>query len=415
MYSETTSTQSIKSPRSTSGQSTPSGDLTIVNPRARRQARLTSNALKRGSVLNETYEIRRVLGRGGMGQVLEARDRLLNRTVAIKVSWAHIGFDPLVQEAQALAALRGRGVPSVYAIGKHDELGYYVMERLYGRTLAAHMLQRFSDGRFTVEEALDILIGISSALIPVHGAGLIHRDLKPSNIMLAPKNRTVLLDFGLFLTEGSVTNDSGICGSPRYIAPEVITANLQRGQAHLIDIYAMGIIAYMLLSGTAPFDDPSVTQLLSKHVQQDAAPLRVIRPDVPARLSRMVDQMLAKQPEERTFSAEAVVAGLRAIRDEMVLAAAEAEAKAQAKAKAEAKARARAKAEAKAKAMTKAETQAVVRVRANRTTSPGMGIATAVPAGPRRRAAYNRSQRSDKHRRPEYSIGRLAVRRRVKV
>lgn len=286
----------------------------MIASNGRRSANRINTKLERGTVLNDTYEIRRVLGRGGMGQVFEARDRLLNRTVAIKVSWAHIGFEPLMQEAQALAALRGRGVPGVYAIGKHDDLGYYVMERLYGRTLGAHMVQRFTDGHFTIEEALDLLIGIADSLTMVHSAGLIHRDLKPSNIMLAPKNRTVLLDFGLFLTEQRARYDAAICGSPRYIAPEVITESMQTGQAHLIDVYALGIISFMLVGGYAPFDDPSVSGLLAKHVHKDPPPLRVIRADVPRSLCRMVQQMLAKIPEERTFSAEAVAAGFRGIR-----------------------------------------------------------------------------------------------------
>ncbi|MCG8417017.1 MAG: serine/threonine protein kinase [Proteobacteria bacterium] len=268
-------------------------------------------------MLDETYEIRRVLGRGGMGQVFEAHDRLLNRSVAIKLPWSHIGIEPLMQEAQALAALRGRGVPSVYAVGKYDDSRYYVMERMYGRTLAEHMVQRFADGRFTIEEAVEILIGIANALAEVHRAGLVHRDLKPSNIMLAPADRVVLLDFGLFLTESNAGSDPVICGSPRYIAPEVVTASVRSGLAHLIDVYALGIIAFTLLAGFVPFDDLSMTRLLAKHVHTAPPPLSAIRPDSPVRLTRIIGDMLEKEPQERTFSAEAVASGLTTILDDI--------------------------------------------------------------------------------------------------
>ncbi|MEM9490580.1 MAG: hypothetical protein AAGC55_15640, partial [Myxococcota bacterium] len=105
-----------------------------------------------GMVIDGSYEVRRLIGQGGMGQVYEAHDLLLNRRVAVKVSLPEIGFDPLMLEAQALAALCGRGVPAVYAIGTHGDLGYCVMERLRGRTLGAYMVQRFADGIFTVDE-----------------------------------------------------------------------------------------------------------------------------------------------------------------------------------------------------------------------------------------------------------------------
>lgn len=266
-----------------------------------------------GDVLDGVYELRRVLGQGGMGQVYEAHDRLLNRTVAVKVSWPRVGFEPLALEAQAMAALGGRGVPAVYALGHHGDIGYCAMERVYGRTLASHMMQRVHDGRFTIDEVIDILLGVAEALTGVHAAGLIHRDLKPANIMLAPGDRITLLDFGLFSSLGQ-SDPSHICGSPHYIAPEVITATVEAAQAHLIDLYALGVIGFMLLSGHPPFDDMSVTCLFAKHVHEPPPSVAALRPEAPSSLCRLIDELLAKEPEKRTFSAEAVVATLRAIK-----------------------------------------------------------------------------------------------------
>ena len=290
-----------------------SSEQTLVECDEPSPPRRRRSQLALGDVVDGVYELRRVLGQGGMAQVYEARDRLLNRTVALKVSWPHIGFEPLAMEAQAMAALGGRGVPSVYALGRHGDIGYCAMERIYGRTLAAHLLQRVHDGVFTIDEVIDILLGVAAALIEVHAAGLIHRDLKPSNIMLAPGDRIVLLDFGLFASLGQA-GSSHICGSPHYIAPEVITATMEASQAHLVDIYALGVIGFMLLSGHPPFDDTSVTCLLAKHVYDVPPPVTAVRPDTPPELSRLIHEMLAKEPEKRTFSAEAVVAALRAMK-----------------------------------------------------------------------------------------------------
>src|SRR5438105_912579 len=126
-----------------------------------------------GEVLSEMYEIRSVIGSGGMGQVYEAQDVVLNRRVAIKAAWPHIGGTPLRREAQAMAAIRHSSMVTVHLMARHRGIDYLVMERIYGVSLEAHLAQRRgADERFTVQETLDVLIALAEGLSAVHRAGV---------------------------------------------------------------------------------------------------------------------------------------------------------------------------------------------------------------------------------------------------
>lgn len=288
-------------------------DVTASGAFARNERRASSQFFVVGEVLNGVYEIRRLIGRGGMGQVFEAHDHVLDRVVAIKV--ANPGDRPgrLLREARALATLRGHGVPSVYSMGNWHGLDYCVMERVFGTTLSRHISQRIPAQLFPISEVVSIIGGVAQALVRVHRAGMIHRDLKPENIMLVPPRRVVLIDFGLFRTEGHPWDESGIWGSPRYIAPETITHQVRLGEEHLVDIYSLGVIAFFLLIGCPPFNSNSVSTILTKHVEQIAPRVSSMRSDVPDALDRLVHDMLAKDPADRPPSAEDVVVRLRSL------------------------------------------------------------------------------------------------------
>ncbi len=191
------------------------------------------------------------------------------------------------------------------------------MERLYGKTLAAHMQNHLRAGIFDIDEVLELMIGIADALAEIHSAGLIHRDLKPTNIMLAPRNRTVLLDLGLFLTQGCTGNDVSLCGSPRYLAPEAITATVEVGQCHLLDIYSLGIIGFIMLTRRHPFVETDPARILSSHIHAEPPKLSTLRADVPFQLERIIDEMLAKDPRDRPFSADCIAAELSTIRSQL--------------------------------------------------------------------------------------------------
>jgi serine/threonine-protein kinase len=266
-----------------------------------------------GKVLGDTFELLSVLGAGGMGLVYEAHDRKLNRRVAIKVAWPTTPGGMLAKEAQALAAIRHTCVVGVYHMGVEHGLDYLVMERLHGMSLRMHLDQRKRTGhRFSVEEILDVMVLLADGLAAVHREGIAHRDVKPDNIMLAPGNRLVLMDFGLFHFEANQHRPE-VSGSPDYMAPEVILHRLQPGRAHAVDLYAMGVIACEMLLGELPFPGESIAEVMKSHLMGNLPNLDAARPDAPPDMLALVRDLVAKSAQERPPSAESVLWQLRAI------------------------------------------------------------------------------------------------------
>ncbi len=267
-----------------------------------------------GEVLGENYEIRSVIGAGGMGQVFEAHDRGLNRRVAIKAAWPHVTAQSLKKEAQAIAAIRHPSMITVYCLGVHRGMEYVVMERIYGVSLDHHIDKRLhSQVPFTIAETLDLLASIAEGLSAVHRAGVAHRDIKPENIMIAPGNRTILMDFGIVLPEIDARRSGTMSGSPGYMAPETITDSMEKGGAFLVDMYALGIIGFELLIGELPYDGDSIADILKAHVHDEVPDVGLLRSDCPPRLSRLIRDLMAKDAAERPQSMESVAFQLRQI------------------------------------------------------------------------------------------------------
>jgi len=269
-----------------------------------------------GDVLSETYEIRGVLGQGGMGQVFDAYDRLLNRSVAIKVAWPTFDTIAVRKEAQALAAIRHPCIIAVFACGIHDGTEYVVMERISGVNLETHIRRRTNGGKpFLVPEALEVLATLADGLAVVHRSGIAHRDVKPDNVMLAPGGRVVLMDFGVFAPEFEMGTHTGASGSPAYMAPETISGSIGQGGGFLVDVYAFGVIAFELLTGELPFPGATARDVLLKHLAAQVPSVRDKRPDVPPAFDALMKQLLAKDPFERPQSMEEVAHRLRKLRD----------------------------------------------------------------------------------------------------
>ena len=266
-----------------------------------------------GELVEGKYEIRSVLGAGGMGQVFEARDVGLNRVVALKVAWSHIGAEPLRREAQVLAAFRHPGLPTVHALGRHAGHEFLVMERLSGQTLAELLAAR-RGAPLPVGECLTLLEGICDALVPLHQSGLAHADLKPANIMVAPGGRVVLLDFGIARIEQLRVGAKRISGSPHYMAPEAIRGAVRVGEAHLVDLYALGVIAFVLATGTPPFDHASPVELMLQHLHEPTPRLGARRADVPPAFDALVTQLLAKDAGDRPDDLDTTRSELRHLR-----------------------------------------------------------------------------------------------------
>jgi serine/threonine-protein kinase len=270
------------------------------------------------------YELRQRIGVGGMGLVYEGIQPLIGKRVAVKVlrpelAAAEEQVARLLAEARAVNAIRHRGIVDIFGFGQvPDGRQYIIMEYLEGVALDAHLTEK---GRLPVSEVLDILDEVLSALGAAHGAGVVHRDLKPSNIFLVKQpdgSRYVkLLDFGLAkmgLPTGRTaqTRTDMVVGTPEYMAPEQA-----RGQpvGPMTDLYALGVVAFEMVTGRLPFTGTSPVDLLMKHV--DARPPRPSEfvPELPAALDAFVLQMLTKDPEARPGSAEQLRRQLQRLRD----------------------------------------------------------------------------------------------------
>lgn len=266
------------------------------------------------------YEVSARLGRGGMGEVFLGRDPALERPVAIKVL-SHT----LVQEhgeryvhrfqseARAVASLRHPNIVQVYASGEQDGHYYFAMEYVQGETLA-QLLKR--EGRLPVNQALSIIRQVLLGLAEAHRHGLVHRDIKPGNILLEDRTgRALIADFGIVKASDrddersaqELTLTGVVMGTAEYLAPEQALGEPVDGRA---DLYAVGVMMYRLLSGELPFKADTAAAMTYRHTRDQAPSLRANAPDVPARLCRVVDQLLAKSPDQRFESAEQALAAI---------------------------------------------------------------------------------------------------------
>ncbi|HYO55773.1 serine/threonine-protein kinase [Archangium sp.] len=270
------------------------------------------------------YELHQRIGVGGMGLVYEGIQPLIGKRVAVKVlrpelAAAEEQVARLLAEARAVNSIRHRGIVDIFGFGQvPDGRQYIIMEYLEGVALDAYLAEK---GRMPVPEVLDILDEVLGALGAAHGAGVVHRDLKPSNIFLVKQpdgSRYVkLLDFGLAkmglpTARTAQTRTDMVVGTPEYMAPEQA-----RGQpvGPMTDLYALGVVAFEMVTGQLPFTGASPVDLLMKHV--DARPPRPsdFVPELPAALDAFILQMLTKDPETRPGSAEQLRRQLQRLRD----------------------------------------------------------------------------------------------------
>jgi tRNA A-37 threonylcarbamoyl transferase component Bud32 len=272
-----------------------------------------------GRVLDNRFEVRQPLGKGGMGTVYRAIQVSVDREVAIKVVHPKLADDRqaakrFLREARLASRLNQPNIVNVIDFGQtEDGVLFLVMELLRGRTLAHEL-----DGmrRFSVRRTCTIGLQLCDALEAAHAQGIVHRDLKPGNIVILddPPGRDLLkvLDFGLAKslatdTTSQVTNTNAILGTPLYMAPEQVQGHASDQRA---DLYALGCILYELLAGAPPFTDAAVNLILAKHLSDPPPPLP---PHVPGLLRGMIERVLAKRPEDRVQTAGEMRRALEAV------------------------------------------------------------------------------------------------------
>ena len=285
--------------------------------------------MKPGTLISH-YRIISRIGAGGMGEVYLANDSELGRNVALKVLPADVVSDQqrmsrFVREAKAASALNHPNIVTIHEIGRADSMRFIVMEFVEGTTLR----QLIARGPMKLNEVLEIITQILSALAEAHQAGIVHRDIKPENIMVRHGGLVKLLDFGLAKltekpaaavdteapTQALLKTEAGVVvGTPYYMSPEQV-----RGLEidPRTDIWSFGVVAYEMLTGIFPFQGPTPTDVIISIAEKDPpAPARYAR-ELPPELERIISKTLAKNREERYQTAKDLLIDLKRLKQQL--------------------------------------------------------------------------------------------------
>ena len=265
-------------------------------------------------VLNNRYEIIELIGRGGMAYVYKAKDRKLNRYVAVKVLREEYTeneqfikkFD---RESQAAAGLSHPNIVSVYDVGVEGDIYYIIMEYVDGITLKQYLNKK---GHLDYKEATRFIIDVAAALKCAHEHKIIHRDIKPHNILLTRDLVPKVADFGIAraITSSTVTMTNQTMGSVHYISPEQARGGFVDERS---DLYSLGIMYYELLTGQLPFDEENTVTIAIKHIQEELVPPKEIMPDIPASVNDIVVKLTHKKPEDRYQNMDELIDDLEKI------------------------------------------------------------------------------------------------------
>jgi serine/threonine-protein kinase len=254
-------------------------------------------------VLNERYELERRVGRGGMAEVFLARDRLLDRPVAIKILFPEFATDPSFvarfrREAQSAANLNHPNIVAVYDWGKERGTYYIVMEYVDGRTVSDILR---ADRTIAPDRAAGIAADVAGALDFAHRNGVVHRDVKPGNVLITTPGEVKVADFGIARamaanSEENLTQTGSVMGTATYFSPEQA---LGRPVDPRSDLYSLGVVLYEMSAGKPPFQADSPVATAYKHVQEPLPPLRDAVPDVPEGYEAITVKALAKEADQR--------------------------------------------------------------------------------------------------------------------
>jgi serine/threonine protein kinase/tetratricopeptide (TPR) repeat protein len=260
--------------------------------------------LQPGVLFGGRYEILGVLGQGGMGAVYKARDRELDRLIALKVIRPELATDPAIlarfkQELILSRNITHKNVVRIFDLGEAEGIRFISMEYVDGEDLRT-ILRR--QGKFPPTEAITVVEQVCRALDSAHSEGVIHRDLKPQNIMRDQHGRIVVMDFGLArsLGESGMTQTGAIVGTMEYMSPEQAMGGALDQRS---DIFSVGLIFFELLTGKAPYQADTAIASLMKRTREEAQPAADVDPSVPRSLSAIVSRCLEREPANRYHSA----------------------------------------------------------------------------------------------------------------
>lgn len=284
---------------------------------------LGATSLSPGRMISH-YKIESLLGRGGMGEVYLATDKILKRSVAVKIVPDSLSADaPCVKrfrrEAEAIAVLNHPNILTIYEFATVNNKHVIVSEFIKGETVR----KRLAYGPMPIPEVLDIADQTAAALAAAHSTGIIHRDIKPENIMIRYDGYVKVLDFGLaklIACPGrdlsalvSMTSQPGIImGTSNYVSPEQA-----RGQDvdHRTDLFSLGVVIYEMLTGIQPFKGDTAIDVVAEIIQTDPPPVEELDGKIPEELSTVIKRLLEKDPNRRYRDAEELRRDLRSIRE----------------------------------------------------------------------------------------------------
>jgi len=261
------------------------------------------HTLQPGVLFGERYEILGVLGQGGMGAVYKARDRELDRLIALKVIRPELATDPAIlqrfkQELILARNITHKNVVRIYDLGEAEGIRFISMEYVDGEDLRTLLRQH---GKFSAQEAIAVIEQVCRALDSAHAEGVIHRDLKPQNIMRDKNGRIVVMDFGLArsLGESGLTQTGALVGTLEYMSPEQALGSPLDQRS---DIFSVGLIFYELLTGRAPYEADTAIASLMKRTREEARSASDVDASVPKSVSAIVARCLEKEPANRYHS-----------------------------------------------------------------------------------------------------------------
>lgn len=262
-----------------------------------------------GRALDGRYEVVSRIARGGMATVYLATDTRLDRDVAVKVMHPHLADDEQFvarfhREARSAARLSHQGVVAVYDQGRDDDLVYLVMELVQGTTLRDLLNEA---GALTAGQALGVLEPLLEALAVAHRAGIVHRDVKPENVLLTDDGRVKVADFGLARAASSSQTSATtglLMGTAAYLSPELVLRGIADARS---DVYAVGVMAFEMLTGRQPFTGEVPVQVAFQHVHDRVPPPSSLDPGIPAAVDALVTRAAAQDPDERPADARALL------------------------------------------------------------------------------------------------------------
>ncbi len=268
-------------------------------------------------ILGDRYELQEKIGEGGMSLVYKARDKKLNRFIAVKIlKHEFIDNEDIVdkfkKEATAIANLNDPYIVNVLDVGSQEDYNYIVMEYVKGKTLKELIREK---GRIPYDLALNFSTQIAKALDCAHKNNIIHRDIKPQNILVTEEGSLKVTDFGIAKSTNSstITNTSNVIGSAHYFSPEQAKGNYIDSRT---DLYSLGVVIYEMVTGRVPFDADSPVSVALKHIQEEVVPPKNINSAVPESLNKLILKAMEKEQIKRYQSAKEMIVDLDKIKND---------------------------------------------------------------------------------------------------